>query len=286
MSTLPSVPSDNENPLADRHAWEGCRAVVNRFFAQHMQRRYGTTTNTSTDIPEESHSGEYATSDARIHKLASGKFILLESSSNLPPLEQSLLPSMAQDMAKRGHVKSAGVFAEWYLKPKAPDNPDNAILEMWRQIIKQPTIPYRRSERHDVLSHAFEELGEEVAAWEKIFKDRNESQAGTADKDSGGYPNFTRANQVKQYLRKCGVTLTINARNLKSPWMGNNDYFAVYVLCTREELMRINPDTPATGDPFEDVTYDYNLLPGFDQIKDLLEGSNAGLAGVLSPHEE
>src|SRR5579863_4787652 len=144
---------------------------------------------------------------------------------------------MANDFVARRHVKSAGIFAEWYLKPGTSAKQENFATSIWRQIFQQPLIPYSVNDRRATLQHAYDELHDEVAAWEATLDEERRLKASRQERlPVGSYPSFTHANQVKTYLRQNGVTRRVIARKVIVPPVADSPPgFAVYVDYTRAE---------------------------------------------------
>jgi hypothetical protein len=225
---------------------------------------------------------------SRFKTLEKNRFVLLESDDGLPPFATSQLPAMAADLVSRRHFRTAGIFAEWYLNSKVAAQPDNGVISMWKRVIGRPTIPYNRKERRTTLSAAFEDLRDEVRAWTTLFEKEQRRRASNRRAPvEGAYPNFGHASQVKKHLRECAVARDVRVRKVVFHSLPKlKPGFAVTVDYTREELTRVNPATPKTGNPFNGVEHDRHKLPDFVKIEKALKGSNAGPPMITSPKDD
>ncbi|HEX8830070.1 MAG TPA: hypothetical protein VF705_02835, partial [Longimicrobium sp.] len=84
------------------------------------------------------------------------------------PDGESLLSTLAMRPSMERNASTAAFLVEWYVRWSSRETEPSRLSELWREIVRQPVIPFDMATRRAILAHAFAELDEQVRSWEEM----------------------------------------------------------------------------------------------------------------------
>lgn len=247
----------------------GARVLVTKKYASEILK----TSSSKLDIENV----DYITHDKN------KKLFIIESEGELPPISGSALPDLMTNRYVREHLLDMGLIAELYINERQPNLRPSELASLWFEEWHTITIPYCLEEREALIENLQADLKQYISSWKRDNMHEQKLREQARNHDNGTYPAFKKANEIKSFLKLNGINRKIYVRKQEA-FLGIpiKTHFTAYLVYDCSELKSLFPDIPDEGNPFENETFDKNLLPDYVKTKDLLSKSNADTL-ILGP---